>query len=160
MKKSRLKPVKSGRNIRMSFSRQKEILEMPNLIEVQKDSYDWFINEGLKDVFEDISPITDHSGHMSLEFKNFWLDKPKYSIDKCKERDATYAAPLNVNVLLRYNKTDKDENGAEAGEDALQDVEIPVQKVYMGDLPIMTDTTAQMIQAVTRKNFGEMIWTP
>ena len=102
MNKSRIKPVKSGRNIRMSYSRQKEVLEMPNLIEVQKNSYDWFLKKGLKEVFEDISPITDYSGHLSLEFTDFSLceEEAKYSIEECKERDATYAAPLKVNVRL------------------------------------------------------------
>ena len=100
-----MRPVSAGKSVRMSFSRQKEVLEMPNLIEIQKVSYQWFLEEGLKEVFEDISPISDFAGHLSLEFMDFTLcrDKVKYSIEECKERDATYAAPLEVKVRL-YNK--------------------------------------------------------
>ena len=109
MEKNRIRPIASGKNLRMSYSKQKEVLEMPNLIEVQKDSYQWFLDEGLKEVFDDISPITDYSGHLSLEFVDFELckDEAKYTIEKCKERDATYAAPLKVKVRLHNN--DKDE---------------------------------------------------
>ena len=107
MEKNRIRPISSGngKNVRMSYSRQKEVLEMPDLIEVQKDSYKWFLEEGLKEVFDDISPIADYSGHLSLEFVDFELceEDVKYSIEKCKERDATYAAPLKVKVRL-YNK--------------------------------------------------------
>ena len=110
----------------MSYSRQKEVLEMPNLIEVQKDSYQWFLDEGLKEVFDDISPISDFSGHLSLEFVDFTLceDDVKYSIDECKERDATYAAPLKVRVRLHNKETD----------------EINEHEIFMGDLPLMTKT--------------------
>lgn len=96
MEKNRIRPIATGKNMRMSYSRQKEVLEMPNLIEVQKDSYQWFLDEGLKEVFDDISPIEDYSGHLSLEFVDFELceDDVKYSIEKCKERDATFAAPF------------------------------------------------------------------
>ena len=96
MEKNRIKPTKSGRNLRMSYSRKKEVVEMPNLIEVQRDSYQWFLDEGLSEAFADISPITDYSGKLSLEFTNFVLDVEgaKYTIEECKERDATYAAPL------------------------------------------------------------------
>ena len=102
MEKNRIRPIKTGKSFRMSYSRQKEVLEMPNLIEVQKDSYQWFLDEGLKEVFDDISPIADYSGHLSLEFVDFTLceDDVKYTIDECKERDATYAAPLKVRVRL------------------------------------------------------------
>ena len=105
MEKNRIRPMKSGRSSRMTYSRQKEVLQMPNLIEVQKDSYQWFLDEGLKEVFDDISPITDYSGQLSLEFVDFTLceDDVKYTIEECKERDATYAAPLKVRVRL-YNK--------------------------------------------------------
>ena len=105
MEKNRIRPVKAGKGMRMSYSRQKEVLEMPNLIEVQKDSYKWFLDEGLKEVFDDISPIADYSGHLSLEFVDFTLceDDVKYTIPECKERDATYAAPLKVKVRL-HNK--------------------------------------------------------
>ena len=102
MEKSRMRPVPAGKSVRMSFSRQKEVLEMPNLIEIQKDSYQWFLDEGLKEVFDDISPIADFAGHLSLEFVDFTLckDDIKYTIEECKERDATYAAPLKVKVRL------------------------------------------------------------
>ena len=104
MEKNRIRPVATGKNFRMSYSRQKEVLEMPNLIEVQKDSYDWFLREGLREVFDDISPIADYSGHLSLDFVDFTLctgeDELKYTIEECKERDATYAAPLKVKVQI------------------------------------------------------------
>ena len=105
MEKNRIRPIANSKNMRMSYSRQKEVLEMPNLIEVQKDSYQWFLKEGLKEVFDDISPIADYSGSLSLEFVDFELceDDVKYSIEECKERDANYAAPLKVKVRL-YNK--------------------------------------------------------
>ena len=95
MEKNRIRPITTGKSMRMSYQRQKEVLEMPNLIEVQKDSYNWFLNEGLREVFADISPITDYSDKLSLEFVDFTLceDDVKYSIEECKERDATYAAP-------------------------------------------------------------------
>ena len=97
-----MRPVKTGKGVRMTFSRQKEVLEMPNLIEIQKNSYQWFLDEGLKEVFADISPITDFAGHLSLEFVDFTLCKNdiKYTIEECKERDATYAAPLKVKAAL------------------------------------------------------------
>src|SRR5699024_476554 len=109
MEKNRIRPITSGKSMRMSYQRQKEVLEMPNLIEVQKDSYNWFLDEGLKEVFDDISPIEDYSGKLSLEFVDFTLCEKdvKYSIEECKERDATYAAPLKVKIRL-YNK-EKDE---------------------------------------------------
>ena len=105
MEKNIIRPITNGKSMQMSYQRQKEVLEMPNLIEVQKDSYNWFLEEGLKEVFADISPITDYSGKLSLEFVDFTLceDDVKYSIEECKERDATYAAPLKVKVRL-YNK--------------------------------------------------------
>ena len=109
MEKSRMRPVPSGKSVRMSFSRQKEVLEMPNLIEIQKDSYQWFLDEGLKEVFDDISPIADFAGHLSLEFVDFTLckDDIKYTIEECKERDATYAAPLKVRVRLINKETEE-----------------------------------------------------
>ena len=126
-----MRPVKTGKGVRMTFSRQKEVLEMPNLIEIQKNSYQWFLDEGLKEVFADISPITDFAGHLSLEFVDFTLCKNdiKYTIEECKERDATYAAPLKVKVRL-CNK-DKDE--------------INEHEIFMGDLPLMTDTGSFVI---------------
>ena len=111
MEKNRIRPITTGKSSRMSYSRQKEVLEMPNLIEVQKDSYQWFLDEGLREVFADISPIADYSGHLSLEFVDFKLcttgDNIKYTIEECKERDATYAAPLKVKVRLYNKETDE-----------------------------------------------------
>ena len=109
MEKNRIRPVTSGKSMRMSYSRQKEVLQMPNLIEVQKDSYQWFLGEGLKEAFADISPITDYSGKLSLDFVDFTLceDDVKYTIPECKERDATYAAPLKVKVRLHNKETDE-----------------------------------------------------
>ena len=109
MEKNRIRPITNGKSMRMSYQRQKEVLEMPNLIEVQKDSYNWFLEEGLREVFDDISPITDYSGKLSLEFVDFTLceDDVKYSIEECKERDATYAAPLKVKVSCTIKKTTK-----------------------------------------------------
>ena len=102
MEKNRIRPITNGKSMRMSYQRQKEVLEMPNLIEVQKDSYNWFLTDGLKEVFEDISPITDYSGKLSLEFVDFTLceNDVKYTIEECKERDTTYAAPLKVLSLI------------------------------------------------------------
>ena len=112
MEKNRIRPITNGKSSRMSYSRQKEVLQMPNLIEVQKDSYQWFLDEGLKEVFRDISPIADYSGHLSLEFVDFTLceDDVKYTIEECKERDATYAAPLKVRVRL-YKMCIRDRSG-------------------------------------------------
>ena len=108
MEKNRIRPVKSGRSMRMTYQRQKEVLEIPNLIEVQKDSYNWFVTDGLREIFNDISPIEDYSDKLSLEFVDFRLSREevKYPIEECKERDANYEAPLKVTVRL-HNK----ENG-------------------------------------------------
>ena len=146
MEKSRIRPVQSGKKMRMSYSRQKEVLEMPNLIEVQKNSYQWFLEEGLKEVFDDISPITDYSGHLSLEFVDFELceEDVKYSIEKCKDRDATYAAPLKVKVRL-CNK-DKDE--------------INEHEIFMGDLPLMTDTGSFVINGAERVIVSQLVRSP
>ena len=146
MNKSRIKPVKSGRNIRMSYSRQKEVLEMPNLIEVQKNSYDWFLKKGLKEVFEDISPITDYSGHLSLEFTDFSLceEEAKYSIEECKERDATYAAPLKVKVRLINKETDS----------------FSEHEIFMGDLPLMTATGTFVINGAERVIVSQLVRSP
>ncbi|MBQ1871585.1 MAG: DNA-directed RNA polymerase subunit beta, partial [Lachnospiraceae bacterium] len=146
MEKNRIRPVKSGTSVRMSYSRQKEVLEMPNLIEVQKNSYKWFLDEGLKEVFRDISPITDYSGHLSLEFVGFTLceDDVKYSIEECKERDATYAAPLKVKVRL-YNK-EKDE--------------INEHEIFMGDLPLMTETGTFVINGAERVIVSQLVRSP
>ncbi len=146
MEKNRIRPIASGKDVRMSYQRQKEVLEMPNLIEVQKDSYNWFLKEGLKEVFDDISPITDYSGHLSLEFVDFELceDDVKYSIEKCKERDATYAAPLKVKVRL-YNK-EKDE--------------ISEHEIFMGDLPLMTETGTFVINGAERVIVSQLVRSP
>ena len=146
MEKNRIRPVDTGRSIRMSYSRQKEVLEMPNLIEVQKDSYQWFLKEGLKEVFADISPISDYSGHLSLDFIDFTLceDDVKYTIPECKERDATYAAPLKVKVRL-YNK----ENG-----------EINDHEIFMGDLPLMTETGTFVINGAERVIVSQLVRSP
>ena len=146
MEKNRIRPVKNGKSLRMSYSRQKEVLQMPNLIEVQKDSYNWFLNEGLKEVFEDISPIADYSGHLSLEFTDFTLceDDVKYSIPECKERDATYAAPLKVRVRL-YNK---------------ESDEINEHEIFMGDLPLMTETGTFVINGAERVIVSQLVRSP
>ncbi len=139
-------PVKVGNNIRMSYSKQKEVLEMPNLIEVQRDSYQWFLTEGLKEVFDDISPITDYGEHLSLEFVDFALceDDIKYTIEECKERDATYAAPLKVKVRL-HNK----ENN-----------EINEHDIFMGDLPLMTQTGTFVINGAERVIVSQLVRSP
>ena len=146
MEKNRIRPMKSGRSSRMTYSRQKEVLEMPNLIEVQKDSYQWFLDEGLKEVFEDISPITDYSGQLSLEFVDFTLceDDVKYTIEECKERDATYAAPLKVRVRLYNKETD----------------EINEHEIFMGDLPIMTKTGTFVINGAERVIVSQLVRSP
>ena len=146
MEKNRIRPIKTGKSFRMSYSRQKEVLEMPNLIEVQKDSYQWFLDEGLKEVFDDISPIADYSGHLSLEFVDFTLceDDVKYSIDECKERDATYAAPLKVRVRLHNKETD----------------EINEHEIFMGDLPLMTKTGTFVINGAERVIVSQLVRSP
>ncbi|MCI8711465.1 MAG: DNA-directed RNA polymerase subunit beta [Ruminococcus sp.] len=146
MEKQRIRPITNGKSSRMSFSRQKEVLEMPNLIEVQKNSYEWFLGEGLREVFRDISPIADYSGHLSLEFVDFRLceNEVKYTIEECKERDATYAAPLKVRVRL-YNK--------EADE-------INEHEIFMGDLPLMTKTGTFVINGAERVIVSQLVRSP
>ena len=146
MEKNRIRPVVNGKSSRMSYSRQKEVLEMPNLIEVQKDSYQWFLDEGLKEVFADISPIADYSGHLSLEFVDFTLceDDVKYTIEECKERDATYAAPLKVKVRLYNKETD----------------EINEHEIFMGDLPLMTATGTFVINGAERVIVSQLVRSP
>ena len=146
MEKNRIRPIKSGKSSRMSYSRQKEVLQMPNLIEVQKDSYQWFLDEGLKEVFDDISPIADYSGHLSLEFVDFTLceDDVKYTIEECKERDATYAAPLKVRVRLHNKETD----------------EINEHEIFMGDLPLMTSTGTFVINGAERVIVSQLVRSP
>ena len=146
MEKNRIRPITTGKSMRMSYSRQKEVLQMPNLIEVQKDSYQWFLDEGLKEVFDDISPITDYSGHLSLELVDFTLceDEVKYSIEECKERDATYAAPLKVRVRLHNKETD----------------EINEHEIFMGDLPLMTKTGTFVINGAERVIVSQLVRSP
>ncbi|MEE1518124.1 MAG: DNA-directed RNA polymerase subunit beta, partial [Lachnospiraceae bacterium] len=146
MEKYRMHPTKTGKSVRMSYSKQKEVLDMPNLIEIQKDSYEWFLKEGLKEVFEDISPIEDYSNHLALEFVDFQLceNEVKYSIEECKERDATYAAPLKVKVRL-HNK--------ETGE-------ITEHEIFMGDLPLMTATGTFVINGAERVIVSQLVRSP
>lgn len=126
----RLHPAGNSKAVRMSYARQNEVLEMPNLDDIQKTSYNWFLKDGLQEVFDDVSPIEDYSGHLSLSFVSYKLDldgmdEHKNTIAKCKERDATYAAPLKVKVRL-YDKENKKE--------------VKEQEIFMGDLPLMTKT--------------------
>ena len=146
MEKNRIRMTAAGRNTRMTYARQKEVLEMPNLIEVQKNSYQWFLDEGLKEVFDDISPISDYSGHLSLEFVDFELreEDVKYSIEKCKERDATYAAPLKVKVRLINKEKD----------------EITEHEIFMGDLPLMTATGTFVINGAERVIVSQLVRSP
>ena len=146
MEKNRIRPVKSGKGIRMSYARQKEVLEMPNFIEVQKKSFQWFLDEGLKEAFDDINPITDFSDHLSLEFVDFKLlkDKAKYTIPECKERDATYAAPLQVKVRLYNKETD----------------EMQEHEIFMGDLPLMTETGTFVINGAERVIVSQLVRSP
>ncbi|MCM1106110.1 MAG: DNA-directed RNA polymerase subunit beta [Blautia sp.] len=146
MEKNRIRPVQAGKGMRMSYSRQKEVLQMPNLIEVQKDSYQWFLDEGLREAFADISPIADYSGHLSLEFVDFTLceDDVKYTIPECKERDATYAAPLKVKVRLHNKETD----------------EINEHEIFMGDLPLMTETGTFVINGAERVIVSQLVRSP
>ena len=146
MEKNRIRPIESGKSVRMSYQRRREVLEMPNLIEVQKSSYDWFVNVGLKEIFDDISPIEDFSDKLSLEFVDYELcrDKIKYPIEECKERDANYAAPLNVTVRL-LNK----ENG-----------EIKEHEIFMGDLPLMTETGTFIINGAERVIVSQLVRSP
>ncbi len=146
MEKNTLRPKKFGKNTRMSYSQQKEVLEMPNLIEVQKNSYRWFLEDGLKEVFDDISPITDYNGKLSLSFEDYTLYEKdvKYSIEECKERDATYAAPLKVTVSLSNKETG----------------EIKKHEIFMGDLPLMTATGTFVINGAERVIVSQLVRSP
>ncbi len=145
MEKRRIKPMHIGDGLRMTYSRQKEVLDMPNLIEVQKNSYKWFLNEGLKEAFQDISPVEDYTNSLSLEFLDFsFSDDPKYTVEECKERDATYAAPLKVRARL-YNK-EKDE--------------INEHDIYMGELPLMTETGTFVINGAERVVVSQLVRSP
>ena len=146
MEKNRIRPIPTGKSIRMTYQRQKEVLEMPNLIEVQKDSYNWFLKEGMKEVFDDMSPISDYGGRLSLEFVDFTLceDEVKYSIEECKQRDATYAAPLKVKVRLHNKEKD----------------EISEHEIFMGDLPLMTETGTFVINGAERVIVSQLVRSP
>ncbi|NTV89634.1 MAG: DNA-directed RNA polymerase subunit beta, partial [Clostridiales bacterium] len=139
-------PVQLGRNTRMSYSKIEEVLDMPNLIEVQKNSYKWFLEEGLREVFRDVSPISDYTGNLILEFPDYKLedDNPKYSVEECKERDTTYSAPLKVKVRL-INK--------ETGE-------VKEQEIFMGDFPLMTDTGTFVINGAERVIVSQLVRSP
>ena len=140
-----VKPVKLGKNVRMSFSKIDEALKMPNLIEVQKKSFRWFLDEGLMEVLRDISPITDYSGNLLIEFVSYSIDtKPKYSVDECKEHDANYAAPLKVNVRLTNKQTG----------------EVKQSEIYMGDFPLMTDKGTFIINGAERVIVSQIVRSP
>ena len=140
-----VKPTKLGKNVRMSFSKINEVLEMPNLIEVQKNSYQWFLEQGLKEVFEDVSAITDYTGNLVLDFVDYRLDdEPKYSVEECKERDVTFAAPLRVTARL-FNKV--------TGE-------VKQQEIFMGDFPLMTDSGTFVINGAERVIVSQLVRSP
>ncbi len=145
MEKNRIQLLECGDAVRMSYSKIHEVLEMPNLIEVQKNSYQWFLSDGLKEIFEDISPITDFNGNLVLEFIDFSLDsKPKYSIEECKERDATYAAALKVKARLYIREID----------------DLKEQEIFMGDFPLMTETGTFIINGAERVIVSQLVRSP
>ena len=146
MEKNRIRPVYYGDAMRMSYARVKEVLDMPDLLALQTDSYKWFLEEGLYEVFDDISPITDYSGNLILEFVDFTFDKEnaKWSISECKDRDATYSAPIRVKVRLRNKEID----------------EIREQEIFMGDFPIMTDTGTFVINGAERVIVSQLVRSP
>lgn len=140
-----VKPVQLGKNVRMSFAHINEVLDMPNLIEVQKNSYQWFLNEGLKEVFKDVSAITDFTGNLVLDFVDYTIeDQPKYSIEECKERDATYAAPMRVTARLINRETG----------------EVKEQEIFMGDFPLMTDSGTFVINGAERVIVSQLVRSP
>ena len=140
-----VKPVQLGKNVRMSFSRINEVLEMPNLIEIQKNSYQWFLEEGLKEVFHDVSAISDYTGNLVLDFIDYRLDEqPKYSVEECKERDATYAAPLRVRARLLNKETG----------------EVKEQEIFMGDFPLMTESGTFVINGAERAIVSQLVRSP
>ena len=140
-----VKPVKLGNNERMTFSKISEVIKMPNLIEIQKDSYEWFLNTGLKEVFRDMSSITDYTGNLVLNFISYRLDdKPKYTVKECKERDTTYAAPLRVRAQLLNKETG----------------EIKENEVFMGDFPLMTESGTFVINGAERVVVSQLVRSP
>ncbi len=145
MEKNRIHTQAYGNRIRMSYAKEREVLEMPNLLDVQKDSYNWFVNEGLREVFEDINPIVDFSGNLSLEFIDFNLKgEPKYTIQEAKERDATYSAPLKVKVRLTNGETG----------------EVQEHEVFMGEFPLMTETGTFVINGAERVIVSQLVRSP
>ncbi|NCB04962.1 MAG: DNA-directed RNA polymerase subunit beta, partial [Clostridia bacterium] len=140
-----VKDVRYGRTVRKSFSRHDEVLEMPNLLEVQKDSYQWFLGTGLREVFQDVAAITDYAGNLELSFVDYKMDeRPKYSVDECKARDATYAAPIKVRVRLRNRETE----------------EIKEQEIFMGDFPLMTKSGTFVINGAERVIVSQIVSSP
>ncbi len=141
-----VKPVKMGSTTRMSFGKIDEVIGMPNLIEIQKKSYEWFLNEGLKEVFRDVSGISDHTGNLVLDFVDYFLDidHPKHSVIECKERDATYAAPLKVTARLTNRETD----------------EVKESEIYMGDFPLMTESGTFVINGAERVIVSQLVRSP
>ncbi len=146
MEKNTIRPIKYGNVQRMSYSRVDEVLEMPNLLALQKDSYQWFLDEGLKEVFDDIFPISDYNGNFELEFVDFKLETEnyKYSIEECKERDATFAAPMKVMARLRNRERD----------------DFKQQEIFMGDFPLMTDTGTFVINGAERVIVSQLVRSP
>ncbi len=141
----KVKPVHLGKNVRMSFNRINEVLEMPNLIEVQKNSYQWFLDQGLKEVFQDVSAITDYTGNLVLDFIDYHLDEtPKYTVEECKERDVTYAAPLRVRASLLNKETG----------------EVKEQDIFMGDFPLMTESGTFVINGAERVIVSQLVRSP
>ena len=147
MEKNRIRPTHNGNSMRMSYSRQKEVLEMPNLIEVQKNSYEWFLKEGLKEAFDDISPIESFGGDIRMEFAGFELaeDEIKHTIEECKERDLTYEAPLKVNVRL-YDEKNKEN--------------VKENQIFMGNFPLMTETGTFVINGAERVIVSQLVRSP
>ena len=140
-----VKPQKVGKNIRMSFSKIDEPLSMPSLIEIQKESFNWFLEKGLMEVLEDVSPITDYSGNLIIDFVGYSLDsKPKYPVEECKERDVNYAAPLKVDVRLTNKLTG----------------EVKQQTIFMGDFPLMTDKGTFVINGAERVIVSQIVRSP
>ena len=138
------KPVQTGDRTRYSFGKIKEVLPMPHLIDLQRKSYEWFMSDGLNEIFRDISPIKDFNGNLELSFQSFEIGEPKYTIEECKERDASYSAPLNVNVLLLYKDTG----------------EIKESRVFMGDFPLMTPTGTFVINGAERVIVSQLVRSP
>ncbi|WP_346686082.1 DNA-directed RNA polymerase subunit beta [Megamonas hypermegale] len=137
-------PVSVGKRTRYSYAKIKEVMDMPHLLDIQRNSYDWFMKEGLQEIFHDISPIQGFTGNLVLSFEGFSLGKPKYDIDECKERDVTYAAPLRVNVRLVNNDTG----------------EVKEQEVFMGDFPLMTETGTFIINGAERVIVSQLVRSP